>query len=140
MVSTVHDQGLPTVGSCVSGWPSSGLVDAVLGVLCARGSGGRGVGEAMGAPLLCPLIAFGITGSLPDCSLAQTHSHLKADLFLNLFPQVRLERSYHSDLMTGPLPCGLPAPDGTLSNKRVCDPWVNSSRAITAVTTQERVK
>ena len=127
-MTTVHAQGLPTVRSCVSGLPRSGLVDAVLGVVCARGSRGRGVREAMGTPLLCPLIAFGIMGSPPDCNLAQTHSHLKADLFLNLFPQVRLERSYHSDLMTGPLPCGLPAPDGTLSNKRVCDPWVNSSR------------
>ena len=103
--------------------------------MCA-GLPGEGFGEAMGAPLLSPLIAFGITGPPPDCSLAQTQSHLKADLFLNLFPQVRLERSYHIDPMTGPLPRGLPAPDGTLSDKCVCDPWVNSSRAISAVITQ----
>lgn len=97
---------------------------------------GEGFGEVMGAPLLSLLIAFGIIGPPPNCSLAQTHSHLKADLFLNLFPQVWLERSYHTDPMTGPLPRGLPAPDGTLSNKCVCDPWVNSSRAISAVITQ----
>lgn len=143
-MTTVHIQGLPTVKSRVSGWPCSGVAaDAGLGVaVCVPGapwggSRGWGVGEVMGTPLLSALIAFGNTGSLPDHSLAQTHSHLKADLFLNLFPQVRLECSYHSDPMTGPLARGLSAPEGTLSNKCVCDPRVNSSRAITAVTTQE---
>lgn len=136
-MTTVHVQGLPTVRSRVSGWPRSGVAaDAGLGVaVCVRGapwggSQGTGVGEMMGAPLLSPLIAFDNTGSPPDRSLAQTHSHLRVDLFLNLFPQVRLEGSYHSDPMTGPLPRGLSAPDGTLSNKRVCDPRVNSPRAI----------
>lgn len=92
-MTTVHIQGLPTVKSHVSGWPRSGVAaDAGLGVaVCVPGapwggSRGWGVGEVMGTPLLSPLIAFGNTGSLPDHSLAQTHSPLKADLFLNLFP------------------------------------------------------
>lgn len=108
---------------CVSGWPRSGQADVVLGAAAGVvwvGLPGRGSGKRWVPRFLSPLIAFGITGPPPDCSLAQTQSHLKADLFLNLFPQVRLERSYHIDPMTGPLPRGLPAPDGTLSDKCVC--------------------